>query len=483
MKKTILNLVLITLLVTSISSCDDQLDINRDPDSQSPDGVALATELPAGILGVIGSNGAYGALVGGFWSQYWTQSNAANQYKTLDDYSILNSSSIISGYYTTAYDALADIRNVKRIAEEKENWNYYLIATVMETYSSEIMADFFDQIPYEEANNPSILQPKFNTGPEVYDLLIADIDDALSKNLDDSMGEIPGNDDVIFQGDMDSWIAFANTLKLKIYLRQQNARPDVAQTGITNLLSSATFLDKDAGFNQFEDAPDKSNPLYESNERQLNVATNLRASTTLYSYLNTNSDPRLPLYYEAGDPLNQGDFNSTTSPGDISVVNLKPTTPVYLMSREESLFIQAEAQLEYGSPATAETKYNAAVTENFTKKGLDASTFIASGGAYAYPNSGSDDDQLKAIITQKWVSGFPGNGFESFFDTNRTDIPATSSVPQSSTSYVPGELTYSVNGTTGGDFPMRLLIPQDVTSRNPNAPTLLDITAPVWWAE
>ena len=71
---------------------------------------------------------------------------------------------------------------------------------------------------------------------------------------------------------MDKWVAFANTLKLKIFLRQQNARPQVAESGINDLLNSgADFLDVDAAMTQFEDAPNKSNPLYESNERQLNT--------------------------------------------------------------------------------------------------------------------------------------------------------------------------------------------------------------------
>ena len=281
-----------------------------------------------------------------------------------------------------------------------------------------------------------------------------------------------------------NWVAFANTLKLKIFLRQEKARPGVAQEGITSLLSSgAEFLNVDAAMTQFEDAPSKSNPLYETNERQLNTPTNLRASTTLYSYLTVNEDPRFDEYYEPGNSLDQGDYNSDAAPSGISVVNLHPTTAVYLISREESLFMQAEAQLKYGSDAEAQMAYEEAVMEAFDKYGLDASPFLAPGGNYAYPTAGSEEDKLKAIIMQKWVSSFPGNGFDAFFDTNRTGYPEVSDVPQSSESYVPGELAYSVNGTTGGAFPMRLQYPSDVRARNANAPANVEITVPVWWAE
>jgi len=482
MKKIVIKLFSLFTLLVGVTSCEDQLDINRDPDSLAQSGVAVSTEFPTAITGVVGAQGSYAALFGGFWSQYWTQSNAANQYKTIDDYSILGTSSMINGLYRNMFDALGDARNVKRIALEQENWDYYLMATVLEAYSSQILVDFYDKIPYEEANNPAILSPQFNDGPAVYDLMIADLNEALSKDLATSKGETPATDDLIFGGVMSKWVAFANTLKLKIYLRQENARPGVASTGINSLLTTdATFLNVDASLTQFEDASDKSNPLYESNERQLNSTTNLRASTTLFSYLQENTDPRLGAYYEAGSSLNQGDFNSAAAPSSIAIVNLMPTTAVYLLSREESLFMQAEAQLKYGSEAIAKENYDAAVIEAFTKFSLDGSAFVAPGGEYVYPTSGSEQAKLKTIIMQKWVSGFPGNGFDAFFDTNRTGYPEKSSVAQSSASYVPGTLAYSINGTTGGEFPMRLPLPSDVRARNSNAPGNVAVTTPVWW--
>ncbi len=90
---------------------------------------------------------------------------------------------------------------------------------------------------------------------------------------------------------------------------------------------------------------------------------------------------------------------------------------------------------------------------------------------------------MKAIILQKWAAAFPGNGFEAFFDTNRTGYPEISTVDQSDEDYIPGTLSYSINGTTGGIFPMRLPFPSDVRARNSNAPAQSEITAPVWWVQ
>lgn len=476
MKKIFLILTATTLF---LSCSDEKFDINRDPDNLSPNGVALSTQLPAGIVGLVGAQGSYYALIGGFWSQYWTQGNSSNQYKEIDDYSV-GTADYINGW-TAMYDALGDIRNVKRLSKEQENWNYYLISTVLEVQASQIMADFYDQIPYAEANNINILQPKFNTGIEVYDLLASDLKEALSKDLSSSKGNTPLTDDFIFGGDMTKWTGYANSLLLKVYLRQTEVRPTVAQAGITSLLNSgAEFLDTDAAMTQFEDAPDRSNPLFETDRRQLNTTINLRASKTLFSYLDDNEDERIDSYYNAGNPLNQGDFNNLVAQTSIAVVKLNATTPVYLMSREESLLLQAEALERYKAGAGAKAKYDQAVIESFEKYELDGSTFVATGGAYAYP-SGTFDTKLKSIITQKWISGFPGNGFEMFFEQNRTGYPKVSTVPQTNESYVPGEFAYSVNGTTGGKFPKRLEFPSNVLTRNQNAPALVPVTTTVWW--
>lgn len=477
MKKIFLLFTVLSLF----SSCNDEdFDINRDPDNLSADGVSLSVELPSGIVGVAGAQGSYYALVGGFWSQYWTQSNASNQYKDVDEYSI--GTGDYEGGWTAMYDALGDIRNVKKLALQQENWKYYLIATTLEVQASQIMADFYDKIPYTEANNREILTPKFNTGPEVYSLMISDLKDALSKDLSSSLGAAPANDDFIFNGVMTNWTAYANTLLLKMYLRQTEVNPTLAQTGISELLTAGTeFLNTDAAVTQFIDAPDRSNPLYESDRRQLNTKTNLRASTTMFSYLTDNSDTRKAKFYEAGNALNQGDFNSLVAPTSFAVVHLEPTTAVYFMSKEESMFLQAEALERYNAGAGAKEKYDAGVMAAFSKFGLNGSAYVASSGAYEYPSTGVFNDKLKAIITQKWVSGFPGNGFEMFFEQNRTGYPSVSLVPQSDSGYIAGELAYSVNGTTGGIFPKRMVFPSNVKTRNPNCPALETVKVPVWW--
>lgn len=473
---------ILIFVLSILSACsDEKFDINRDPDNLSPENITLPVQLPAGIVGIAAAQNTYYALFGGFWSQYFTQSNTASQYNKIDSYSA-GTNDYNTGW-TAMYDALGDVRNVKRMAEKQGNWNYYLIATTLEVHASQLMTDFYGSIPYSEANNPEILEPKFNTGQETYTLMINDLKVALSKNLSTSTGVLPSKDDFLFNGNMDKWKEFANTLLLKLYMRQTKVNPSLAETEIKNLINSGVnFLSSDAAMTQFEDAPNRSNPLYESDRRKLNVGTNLRASTTTLSFLNLNNDTRRSYFYSAGNALNQGDFNNTAiASSSIAVVTLKPTDAVYFMSASESLFLQAEALLRYYNGAGAKEKYNEGVLAAFQKYSLNGDSYITTGGKYEYP-SGTMSENLKSIITQKWLSGFPANGYEAFFDQNRTGFPKISLVEQTDSEYVPGELAYSIEGTTGGIFPKRIVYPDIVKTRNRNTPTLEKITTPVWWA-
>ncbi|WP_379884114.1 SusD/RagB family nutrient-binding outer membrane lipoprotein [Mariniflexile soesokkakense] len=483
MKKIILILIGFGMLL----SCDSQLDINRDPDTLTPDDLDFPVQLPASITGIAGVQGAPWALIGGIWSQFWAQSPGSSQYRVVDNYTLGTTDGISTTGWRNAYDALLDVKNIKTKALAAENWNYYLIATVLESYTYQMLVDWYGDVPYTEATDASIFNPVFDDGQDVYDGLITALDDALGRNLAASIGKAPTNDDLIFGGNMTNWVKFANTLKLKIYLRQTEARPSVAQAGITSMLNANTqFLNVSAALKGFTDAPNISNPLYESDRRQLNTKNNLRASATMHNFLSSNSDQRLVAFYGVGNPVVQGDYNNSAGPATFSIADISPLAPVYFISLSESYFMQAEAMLRYNSGTGAKALYDAGVTAAFAQQPdffddalateeaqtwtkavyFNAAPYIASGGVYEYPASGFDN-QLEAIIVQKWVASYPGNGTDAFFEWQRTGYPDF--------------FTVSVNGVLGTGFPQRLLYPNNETSRNQNAPSVVPITTPIWW--
>jgi len=481
----------IILGILIISSCSDFLDVNDDPNNPTdvnPEVVLAVAQ--ASVGGVVGGDFN---IVGGLWSQHWTQSHTASQYRRLDAYDLVPDDYNVSWNEMYA-GGLNDLELIKKGASESGNWNLYLQATVTQAYGFQMMADLFDKIPYTNAlKGVENFSPVYSDGVEVYSGLITALNDALAKNFDGANVKYVSQDLIFPLGNKDdqveAWKKFANTLKLKIYLRQTaSSKSTEAISAINAMLQSNTsFLDVNAAITQFVDEPNKSNFLYENNVRQLNVGTNLRMSRTISSFLESNNDlARQNAYFSPGSTghygLVQGNFDALTSVigvNQVSTVKIAALDPFYFISKDESYFLQAEAALRTGREA--KNLYYVAVSAAYEKFGLNVpGTFLEPGGNYGYPSAGTMTEKLKAIMTQKWVAMFK-QGAESFFDQARTGIPAYSPVGAESAEYVPGQLTYSVNGVTSGAFPKRLLFTATSTDVNSNAPANVPVTTKVWW--
>jgi hypothetical protein len=153
------------------------------------------------------------------------------------------------------------------------------------------------------------------------------------------------------------------------------------------------------------------------------------------------------------------------------------------MSKAESKFLQAEAVLHNYYTGDVESLYNAGVIAAFEQLQFNdsiPSQYLMTPGI-KYRSDTTVEAQLEMIMIQKWASMAGTHGLEAFFETNRTHYPKESSVPSSDPSYIVGQLSYSVNGATSGQFPKRLLFPDFERDRNPNTPAEVPITTKVWW--
>jgi hypothetical protein len=489
-KNSVLLLGLTGLLIGT--GCKKTLDINKSPNVPGVEQGSPKLVFPAAVVGTAARVGGDLAILGAVWGEYATQSAISSQYRQMDSYNVDGSQ--LNGPYTGMMSSgLKNYQFIINKAKEQGDWNFYLMATVMKAYTAQVLVDLYDKIPYFEAlQGAENLNPKFDDGYTVYKDLLASIDTALAKDFSASTNtpaSLIGTSDLIFGGNITRWKQFANTLKLKMYLRMVNAKPAEAQAGIQDLYAkNAQFLTVDAGVFGFTDAPGRDNPMYEQNIRQLNTPDNLRASYTLASFLQANSDPRITYFYGSATPgtVHQGDFLSTnTAYGSAARLVQRPTDPVIFISAAESYFLQAEARERYFAGAGAKALYDLGVQTAFTNMGSTvaaANTLLA--GAYAYPTAGTLAQKIEAIIVQKWLSfGYGVHYLEGFFERNRTGYPRTSPVYSTSGSYVPGQFVVSKNSVlAAGQFPKRLVFPDVETTRNENAPAVVPITTPVWWA-
>ncbi|HEY0677907.1 MAG TPA: SusD/RagB family nutrient-binding outer membrane lipoprotein, partial [Chitinophagaceae bacterium] len=425
-------MILIAMAAVTVSSCKKQLDINKDPDNPSLDQLTPKLVFPAAVVSSAGRIGGDLAIVGGIWAQFYTQNTTSNQYKNIDAFDLTKSdfgSTLISSPWAELYSgALNDLHFTIRRAQQENDHTYVLVGTVIKAFTMQMLVDLYDQVPYSEAfqgiNN---LQPKFDDGYSVYKALLQELDAALAGNFEASTNSSPGAYDLLWpgtgptveaqeadwvsNGNLQKWVSFANTLKLKMYLRMVYAKPTEAEAGIRAMYNAGVqFLNEDAKLDVFENAENKSNPLFEFNNRKLNTDANLKASVTFLSWLQTNGDPRIDNYMlpRTGSTtqylgIHQGDFlNPDPTFNNASKANISPVDPVDFISKAESHFLQAEALERYYAGAGAQAQYEQGVRASFARYGDNPNTLLA--GLYAYPAAATFEQKLEAIITQKWAS-------------------------------------------------------------------------------
>jgi hypothetical protein len=434
-----------------LTSCKKQLDINHDPNNPSTDLATPPLLFPAAEISAASAIGGELAIIGMLWSEYTTEDVSSSQYRNFDSYNV-TSTDLNTDYNQLYTGALNDLELILDKTKVSQDWNYNLMATVMKVYTYEVLVDLYDEVPYTEAlQGASNLQPHFNNGDSIYEALLSTLDSALNQDFTASTNTVPGAEDYLFGGDMSQWKAFANTLKLKMYLRMVNAKPAEAQAGIQALYAAnADFLTQDAAITQWSSVPNKQNPFYAQNVYALNTPSNLKASVTFVSWLKANSDPRIVSYFGTTTPIgiDQGSYLSLNPVYKTATTFVQHATdPVQFISTPESYFLQAEARERYFAGDQAQALYNAGVMAAFDFYGLDGSTFVAAGGPYVYPVAGTLDQKIDAIITQKWASLPGSHALEAWFERNRTGFPISSPVYSTDLAYVAGQFVVSNPGS------------------------------------
>ncbi len=518
MKKIVNYFLGLSLAAVLFTSCTNYLDINKDPNypvtASTPLLFASGTAWSASVLG------ADVQLTGAIWAQQYAQNNTSQQYTTIDQYNLANNSSYFSRYWESAYaGALPDLKRAVSQSEKDKDWNYWLAAKIMTAFNFNMLVSLYEKIPFTEAlKGDENLTPKFDD-PKVVDAgIIAILDDAIAKKNDAAgMPTSMGSKDLVFGGDINKWVKFAKTLKLKILMRDFTTN----QVAIQALLSEGDLLVTDAKMTAFTDAENKSNPLYENDRRKLNTTSNIRVSATLVSFLKNYNDPRIAAFCEpttqyikpgataTTDSLkdvpaslapyyrgvDQGSYGVQALSSNVfpqscsSRAVLAAVDPVYFASAAESYFLQAEAWARIGNVANAKTAYDTAVKAAFSRWGFNGASFVAAGGAYEFKTTDLNS-MLNSILMQKWVSSTRTDSWNAFFDICRTGIPALGTqsvtdltrIANMNPSYVIGTLTPSL-GTVllAGHFPYRFLLPKTSSDYNPNTPAVIPLDTKMWW--
>ena len=489
------------LVILTMGGCSDWLDVNRNPnalsETENPEIIVPAAQLNIAncIMGWdIGFAGA-------FYSQYWTQIHIASQFKFLDEYQEKDFS---YAYHNLVPGALNDLKRIKSIAGE--GTGEYFMAEALSIYAWQVVTDLWGDVPYTEAvsGEDGIFSPKFDSQESIYTDLLSRIDALLA--ADYSTANIVAAYDFIYEGDMDLWMEFAKSLKLKLMLRLSETSGydnsellTLVQQG--GLLSTTAMIPGEV----WEAKDGKQHPMVEFDEGSAGyIGGNVIASRTMIEYLVVNADPRIDgLFVAPSSGVHKGSFqgdfaadNSVDSDGngtpdaqeEYSTVEFDQNTPLPLMSVWEVQFNIAEVYARAGMDTEANAAYDAGVQANLDFWGIAGS--ITGAGEYAEWQSGTLEESIEQISMQRWVSFCKLQHCEAFLSRNRTKYPSVDPIDIAADrnyahlNFPAGHLTFSVAGRVrlSDRVPASPIYPNEVVTRNTTKPSQkTNMAEKVWW--
>jgi hypothetical protein len=412
------------------------------------------------------------------WMGYLSWSTGYQANTALEQYVIT------SNTYDCWTDYYTNLENYSALIGTNSGPNYTGIAKIMMVYNFEALVDNYNNVPYSQAlGGTKNFTPAYDNGSAIYDDLMKQLDAAITMingALSSTTALVPGpKADIIYGGNMTNWMKFANTLKLKLALRQVNVTAKTAAlTAAVQATASVGYIDGTNGavanpgyFNSDANGGQQTPMviaygLTASGGSSGNNATYQANAYAAHSYA-LNNDPRLAQVYSATSTPNaaiatsivnasvdsvaynpkwvvvSSPFGSNSPPQAIvppktASANMSPSkfgpgvlkTPsagANVLSSAESLFLQAEGVARGYITGNAATLYNAAILASFVddqvaNPATNAAAFVAQ-PSIAYPTGGSLAAQIKAIIFQKYAALNLYGAFEAYNEYRRTGYP------------------------------------------------------------
>jgi hypothetical protein len=323
------------------------------------------------------------------------------------------------------------------------------ITDLLEVYAYSELVETFGDVPYTQAENPSIPFPKYDDAATIYADLLMRIDTCIAGlNVNESA---MGSADLIYGGDVTEWIKFAASLKLRMAMLLADVDPTTASAKVNEAINTGVFQSNNdnALFSYDPASPTNSNPIWQAifySGRHDFVPANLLVSTMVGW-----NDPRVPYYftqynggYSGGNP---GQGNGYGLFSDFGAALYTASLPGDLLDYPEVQFYLAEAVERGFIPGMAATFYNNAITASIQFWGdnnsADATTYLALPSVNYATAAGT---WRQKIGYQEWIASYNRN-WESWTTIRRLGYPDINVVspPVGAVSTYPLRLYYPIN--------------------------------------
>ena len=362
--------------------------------------------------------------------------------------------------YTYA-QVMPSVLTAEQLTEDDEFAAFNALAKIIKVAAMHRVSDYYGPIVYSAFGQATATS---QSQKEVYECFFSDLDYAV-KTLNAHIAAGGGNtfadvDIMMPEGKKTyaQWVKFANSLRLRLAMRVSNVDKTLAQTQVTAALAAnagGVLEGADETVGEYGVA----NPLG-------GVANwwEVYMNASMESFLNGYEDPRMSKYFKTADGggdvgvpylfditgtykgIRQG--TNTTNDNRYQMhswTTVTPSTDIIVMSAAEIWFLRAEAALRgFDNTYTAQYCYEKGIETSFNQWGvagydtyiqsekqpreyLDAfnTKFNAQPRTTVSPKynvSGTQEQQLEQIITQKWLAIYP-EGCEAWAEQRRTGYP------------------------------------------------------------
>lgn len=446
------HLVIMCSMLVFLNSCTKNYDeINTDKNSIADAGPA---ELPFLFSGAIASV-PWGDQVAQnlFADQYAQYFASTATYFPSDRYAIVMDW-VVNNFEPMYTKVLPQLQTI--YAKTESTSAEYALASIWQVYAFHRVTDYWGPIPYFQAGQPGNSVP-YDAQDKIYDDFFKRLDSSVNV-LETKTDETPfGNYDLIFNGNVNKWIKFANTLRLRLAVRISNVDPDRAKSEAEAAYAGGVFTSSPE-----DDVYAPKNSLDPNRLSQMTTWNEFRMSASMESVLKGYDDPRIAEYFVPAEATgtyeglrngltpeqmsadaNKVEANSHVGPrwthpegGGIATYL---ETPANVMAAAEAYFLRAEGALRgWNMGGTAQELYEAGITNSMRQWGITdnaaITAYINSTATPVAPNdylnspavsdipvkySSDPDVQMKQIATQKWIALFP-DGIEAWAEVRRS---------------------------------------------------------------
>ncbi len=497
MHKYINKFLIASLAVAATACTGDYEDINSnpyEPGDLTGDDYALSSQLN-NIAGCVMSSDVNtiqftDALLGGTLGGYFSDANSSFEnsfarYNPTNDWSrvFMKSDRIIPTLY-------ANLGQVEMLGEKAGDPVPYAVATVIKIAAMSRVTDTYGPIPYSAIGETTDLAVPYDSQKDVYNEFFTELSEAI-ETLDTHRGSaLSPMGDYVYGGDINKWVKFANSLKLRLAMRVSFVDRKLSRQMAEEAIKGGV-IESNADNATWKYFSTLTNPLYTAvmyNSPGSETGGDTHAAADIICYMNGYDDPRREAYFLKSTfdgidyvGLRRGWETFNKSWGfSFSGVGVKANDPLIWMTASEVAFLRAEGAAihNFDMGGNAADFYNSGIALSFEQWGVaGAEAYMqnstARPQAYVDPteqnpyngalsditikwdDSANSETKLERIITQKWIALYY-NGNEAWAELRRTGYPKL----------IPVEYNGSGGVVDSNKGPQRMPYPQEEYTNN-----------------